>query len=194
MNALLAAPLTVEIVVHYRRDTPERYDVLISPVSDGDVCVRLNSPVVGVTSCRLHRWPSDGGDNVSVRAIRSVVDCFFGGPHPAPRIVGTPDWSKVTLDVCLSGEQRRRRLLLAELSADSPTHGTFVRTIGARVQSCPPVRLCPEDADAVYAVTRLALALKPAVPAVVRVRPVEQVQATIVRTPAIAARGLAAAA
>lgn len=161
MNASPPIPLKAQIVVQYRRDVPERYDVLISPVSSAEmICVRLRSPVVGETVCRLHPWPADGGDNLSMRAIRAIVGCFFGGVHAAPRIVGAPDWVKVTLDLALAGDQRRRRLLLLELTADSPTLGTFMRSTGTRVLHDDAVRLCPEDADAVYAVTRLALSCK----------------------------------
>jgi hypothetical protein len=156
MNAPLTTPLDVKVVVEYRRDVPERYDLLISPVASGDVCVRLRSPVVGETICRLHRWPDDGSDGLAIRAVRSVVGCFFGGIHAAPRIVGAPDWTNVTLEVSVAGE-RRRRLLLAELCADTATHGIFTRHTGGRVLRDESVRLCPEDADAVYAVTRLVL-------------------------------------
>lgn len=159
MNESLPTPLKAHIVVQYRRDVPERYEVLISPVAGDDVCLRLRSPIVGETICRLQRWPADGADNLSMRAVRAIVGCFFGGIHAAPRIVGAPDWLKVTLDLSIAGDpqQRRRRLLLLELTADSPTRGTFTRSSGTRVLRDESVRLCPEDADAVYAVTRLAL-------------------------------------
>ena len=181
MNAPLPTPLEVKIVVEYRRDVPERYDVLISPVASGDVCVRLRSPVVGETICKLHRWPNDGGDSLAMRAVRSVVGCFFGGIHAAPRIVGAPDWMKVSLDVSVTGEQRRRRLLQVELTADSATHGTFLRSTGARVLRDEAVRLCPEDADAVYAVTRLALATARLAPV-----PAERVAQRAALRPAVA--------
>jgi hypothetical protein len=170
MNASLPTPLKAQIVVQYRRDVPERYDVLISPVSAGDVCVRLRSPVVGETICRLNRWPDDAADSIATRAIRAIVGCFFGGPHPAPRIVGSPDWVKVTLEIAAVGDdhQRRRRLLLLELTADSATQGSFMRSSGTRVLRDEAVRLCPEDADAIYAVTRLALSQKTVVPATER--------------------------
>ena len=192
MNASLPTPLKAHIVVQYRRDVPECYEVLISPVSNGEVCVRLRSPVVGETIGRLHRWPSDGSDNLSMRAIRAIVGCFFGGIHAAPRIVGAPDWVKVTLDLALADEQprRRRRLLLLELTADSATCGTFMRSSGTRVLRDESVRLCPEDADAIYAVTRLALSCK-AVAGVERVmqavppmRPITRVAVSMPATPA----------
>ena len=156
MNSSLPAPLKVQVIVEYRRDQPEHYEVLISPVSSEDVCVRLHSPVLGETSCKLHRWPSDNGDSLAMQALRSVVGCFFGGLHAAPRIVGTPDWLRVSLEVSLAAEHRRRRMLLVGLEVETPTHGVFTRSSGTRVLR-DDVRLCPEDADAVYAVTRLAL-------------------------------------
>lgn len=181
MNVSLPTPLKAHIAVHYKRDIPEHYDLLISPVGAGEVCVRLRSPVVGETTCRLQPWPSQRNESIPMRAIRSVVGCFFGDIHAAPRIVGAPDWTKVSLDISSLGEQRPRRLLLLELSVDSPTRATFMRSNGKRVMRDESVRLCPEDADAVYAVTRLALSSKAVAlldqPAVeVRERPAAQPQ------------------
>ena len=160
MNVSLPTPLKAHIAVHYKRDVPEHYDLLISPVGAGEVCVRLRSPVVGETTCRLQPWPSQRNESIPMRAIRSVVGCFFGDIHAAPRIVGAPDWVKVSLDISSLGEQRPRRLLLLELTVDSTTRATFMRSNGKRVMRDEAVRLCPEDADAVYAVTRLALSSK----------------------------------
>jgi len=157
MNVSLPTPLKAHIVVHYRRDVPEHYDLLISPVGAGEVCVTLKSPVVGETTCRLQPWSTQRNESIPMRAIRSVVGCFFGDIHAAPRIVGAPDWTKVSLDISSLSEQRPRRLLLLELTVDSPTRATFLRSNGKRVIRDESVRLCPEDADAVYAVTRLAL-------------------------------------
>jgi hypothetical protein len=160
MNLSLPTPLKAHIVVHYKRDVPEHYDLLISPVGAGEVCVTLRSPVVGETTCRLQPWSTQRNESSPMRAIRSVVGCFFGDIHAAPRIIGAPDWTKVSIDITSLGEQRPRRLLLLELTVDLPTRATFLRSNGKRVVRDESVRLCPEDADPVYAVTRLALSSK----------------------------------
>lgn len=158
MDASLLDPVMAHIVVQYERHATERYDMLITPSPAGKTFVRLRSPVVGVSCCQLESWPGQAREGVSTRAIRSVIGCFFGEVDAKPRIVGTPDWKEVSLEVSVVRASRPNRLLLLSVVAEAPTLGTCSHSNGARVLRNDAVKLKPEDADAVYAVTRLALA------------------------------------
>jgi hypothetical protein len=160
MNSMLLNPVKVHIVIHYKHDGPEHYDLLISPFAAGRVWVRLRCSAMGELSCRLHPWPTDGHDSVSLRTLHTVIACFFGDVHPAPRIVGAPDWTRVALEISTVRDHKPRRLLLLEMAVDGPSRASFARHVGAKVLRDGAVRMCPEDADPVYAITRLGLSGK----------------------------------
>jgi hypothetical protein len=159
MNELLSRPMLVRVDVRYRRDTAEYYELLISPFGGNEVCVRLRDPQLDeTTTCQVPAWPNHEHESETVRALHAAVACFFGEVRAVPRIVGMPDWTQVSLVVSRAGEeQRRRRLLSVELSLQSPTRASAARSDGTRYARDEFVQLCREDADAVYAVTRVAL-------------------------------------
>lgn len=144
------------IVVQYGRDAPERYEAHLSITPLGETCVLLRRPFADETPMRLPPGAAGDADPV-VHAVQSLVRCFFGDSHAAPRIVGEPDWSSVSLEVMAVGEPQGRRLLFVELTCNSPRHATCVRADGHSSIDGEGVTLCPEDADPIYAVTRLAL-------------------------------------
>lgn len=158
MDASLLDPVMAHIVIQYERYDTERYDMLITPSAGGKVFVRLRSPVVGVSSCGIEPWPSQAHESLSTRALRSVVGCFFGEVEAKPRIVGVPDWKEVSLEVSVVRASRPNRLMLLSVVSDAPARGSFSHSNGSRVLRSDVVKLRPEDADAVYAVTRIALA------------------------------------
>lgn len=173
MKASSQDSLLASLAIHYKRGDPEHYDAWINTLPTGEVCVRLSRPVVGESCYRLHA-STLANEPVVVRALHSLVNCFFGESHASPRIVGTPDWDKVTLELAETRERRPRRILLLELTADASGRGTFLRANGTRALRDESVTLCPEDADPVYAMTRLALSHKGALvdkPAVVASSP-----------------------
>ncbi len=144
------------IVVQYGNDAPERYEAHLSITPLGETCVLLRRPFADEMPMRLP--PAAGGEtDPVVHVVQSLVRCFFGDSHAAPRIVGEPDWRSVSLEVTTADEPRTRRLLLVELTCSSPRHATCVRADGLSSIDGEGVTLCPEDADPVYAVTRLAL-------------------------------------
>lgn len=158
MDESLLDPVMAHVVIQYERHDTERYDMLITPSADGKVFVRLRSPVVGVTCCGLEPWPSQAHENIATRAIRSVVGCFFGEVDAKPRIVGVPDWKEVSLEVSVVRGNQPNRLMLLSVVADAPARASFSHSNGSRMLRSVGVKLRPEDADAVYAVTRIALA------------------------------------
>jgi len=144
------------IVVHYGRDASERYEASLSITPLGETCVLLRRPFAEEIPMRLPGHAAAHEDE-AVHAVQSLVHCFFGDSHAAPRIVGEPDWHSVSLEVSSLGERRARRVLFVELTCNSPRHATCARADGLGDADDESVTLCPEDADPVYAVTRLAL-------------------------------------
>lgn len=161
MDASLLDPVMAHIVIQYERYDTERYDMLITPSVGGHVFVRLRSPVVGVSSCRLDPWPGQRQEDLCARSIRSVIACFFGEVDAKPRIVGTPDWKEVSLEVSVVRGNRPSRLLLFSLVAHAPARASYSHSNASGVLRDDAISLRPEDADAVYAVTRVALASSP---------------------------------
>jgi hypothetical protein len=144
------------IVVQYGHDASERYEAHLSTTPLGETCVLLRRPFADEEPMRLPR-PAGGEIDPLVHTVQSLVRCFFGDSHAAPRIVGEPDWHSVSLEVSSLAGARTQRLLFVELTCSSPRHATCVRADGPVSVDGESVTLCPEDADPVYAVTRLAL-------------------------------------
>ncbi len=144
------------IVVQYGRDAAERYEAQLTTSALGETCVLLRRPFAEETPMRLPARAAVHEDD-ALHVVQSLVHCFFGDSHAAPRIVGEPDWRSVSLEVKSLAERRAQRLLLVELTCDSPRHATCVRADSVSALDDEAVTLCPEDADPVYAVTRLAL-------------------------------------
>lgn len=147
------------VEVHYKRGLPERYEVLMAPVGDGSmVCIGMHSPYAGDNRERMQPWPSDSYDSEALCAVHVLAVCTFGDAHAAPRIVGAPEWDEVSLEVVALGERKPRRLLKLELTADSADRGTCLHWDTTAVVGHEMVRICREDADPLFAITRLAMA------------------------------------
>ena len=158
MNALLSHPMTVQIEVLYRRDAPERYELLVNPLGQNQLSVRMRDPQFGESTCSVAAWSNHESESDVVRAVHAAVACFFGDVRAVPRIVGAPDWTQVSIGVAHARDDHKRKTSMrVELTLQSPTRASVVRTIGPRSARDDAVRLCPEDADAVYAITRVAL-------------------------------------
>lgn len=147
------------VEVHYKRGLPERYEVLMAPVGDGSiVCIGMHSPYAGDNRERMQPWPCDAYDSEALCAVHVLSVCTFGDVHAVPRIVGAPEWDEVSLEVVALGGRKPRRLLKLELTADSGDRGTCLHWDTTAVVGHEMVRICREDADPLYAITRLAIA------------------------------------
>lgn len=194
MNAPLPNSLKAAITVRYKRGAAERYELTLDQAAEGALEACLVSPATGELRRTVRPRTERAHDTVTTRALQTVVECFFGDVHAVPRIVGAPEWTQVTLELQALRESRSRRMLFVELKADSPQAATLERTVASRVAERESVRLCPEDADPVYAVTRLALVGHAA--AAARERYVEHrptMRAPLLQPPSLVAMAAAAA-
>jgi hypothetical protein len=158
MSIRLTHPLRVSISVQYRRDVPEHYQLTIAPHAAGRVRVQLRSQTFGAISDQVLPWSSTDHHGLPARVMHAVVAGFFGTERPAPRIVGAFDWSHVELDVlALTRTEQPERLLSVLLDADEIGCATLAVANGSFSRRSEVIKLLREDADPIYAVTRLVL-------------------------------------
>lgn len=144
--------------IRYASGDLERCRMTMSDVGGGEVCVRVRHPG-GEASSHVETWVRNSRDSTLTRVMRGFATAFFGSVRMLPRIVGAPDWRQVSLELALSRRHRVFDEARLTLSFDpSSGGGRFeLRCDGQSVEDSA-IALQREDADALYALARVALA------------------------------------
>nr|WP_297353695.1 hypothetical protein [uncultured Caldimonas sp.] len=153
--------LMVELAVRYgQNQESDQYKLQIGPLGDasGKLEIQLRSPTIGTsTQCMLPARYAQGCDSLAVLAIKASIHGLFGQDRPAPRIVGLPEWSWASLQITRVRPHLTQTLRRYELSVESAISACLMRYQGPMLAAMETFELCREDADPLYALTRLTL-------------------------------------
>lgn len=153
--------LIVELGVRYGQSQEvDQYRLQIGPLGDasGKLEVQLRSPTIGTsTTTVLPARYAQGCDSLAVLAIKATIFGLFGQERPAPRIVGVPEWSWASLEITRVRPRMTQHLRRYELTAESAISACLMRYQGGTLAAMETFELCREDADPLYALTRLTL-------------------------------------
>ncbi|WKB51761.1 hypothetical protein [Eleftheria terrae] len=155
--------LVVELAVRYgqgQQQETDQYRIQIGPLGDasGKLEIVLRSPTLGTSAQNVlpARYAS-GCDSLAVLAIKASIQGLFGQERPAPRIVGLPEWSGASLQITRVRPHLSQTLRRYELSVESSITACLMRYQGPMLAAMETFELCREDADPLYALTRLTL-------------------------------------
>lgn len=152
--------LTVELAVRYGQQETDAYRVQIGPLADasGKLDIQLRSPTIGASAaCSLPARFVSTCDSLAVLAIKASIHALFGQERPAPRIVGLPEWSAASLTITRVRPHLTQVLRRYELTVESALSACLMRYQGQTLAAMETFELCREDADPLYALTRLTL-------------------------------------
>jgi hypothetical protein len=154
--------LSVELAVRYGQVQPEadQYHLVIGPLSDpgGRLEIQLRGPsAAAVPGSVLPARYAAQCESLSVLAIKAAIHGLFGQDRPAPRIVGVPEWTWAALQITRVRPHLTQVLRRYELSVESSVTACLMRYQGAMLAAMETFELCREDADPLYALTRLTL-------------------------------------
>jgi hypothetical protein len=146
-----------QLEIRYANGESERCRMAMSDVGGGEVCVRVRHPG-GETSSHVETWVRNSRDSTLTRVMRGFATAFFGSVRMMPRIVGTPDWREVTLELAISRRHRLFDEARLSLRFDPAGAAGFELQCDGHGVEDSTVTLQREDADALYALARVALA------------------------------------
>lgn len=157
--------LLIDIDVAYppagpgQRESQEHYAVELAAHSRANALLQLQTWAHGRrTTTTLDRSaftpPRSRGDWCHT-ALDAVLLALYGELHPAPRLIGSTEWGEARLSVHHVLEGRREALRSYELRVVSSGAGWWRVHEGSWCHAHRTVALCREDADPVYALTRL---------------------------------------
>lgn len=152
--------LTVELAVRYSQQESDTYRVQVGPLADpgGKLDIQLRSPTIGASAlCSLPARFISTCDSLAVLAIKASIQALFGQERPAPRIVGAPEWSAASLIITRVRPHLSQVLRRYELTVETPLTACLMRYQGQTLAAMETFELCREDADPLYALTRLTL-------------------------------------
>lgn len=152
--------LTVDLAVRYGQQESDAYRVQVGPLADpaGKLDIQLRSPTIGASSqCSLPARFVSSCDSLAVLAIKASIHALFGQERPAPRIVGAPEWSAASLLITRVRPHLTQTLRRYELTVETPLTACLMRYQGQTLAAMETFELCREDADPLYALTRLTL-------------------------------------
>lgn len=169
----LGERLLIDIQVAYppagphKREYTEQYAIELGPHPRASTLLQVHTWSQGrrstITVDRGTLAPPATRNDWCCTAIDTVLIALYGELHPAPRLLGSIEWTDARLSVAHSINSVSDTLRDYELRVISSSAGWWRVHEGSWCQLHRRVALCREDADPVYALTRLARQSEPEV-------------------------------